>query len=403
MKSQPVKFRGSLGAELSARLELPVTKPRAFAIFAHCFTCGKDSSAAVRVSRALAAEGVAVLRFDFTGLGRSDGSFEDSNFSTNVSDLLAAASYLRETFEAPSLLVGHSLGGAAVLATAAAIPEARAVAVIGAPAEIAHVAHRLGEHAATIEAEGRAEVKLGGRALTITRQFLDDLGTHDLLALVAKLRRPLLVLHAPRDDTVGVENASQIFLAAKHPKSFVSLDDADHLLSRAVDAQYAAHLIAAWAARYLPAGPAGADAGHDVVVEETGTGAFIQRVRAGVHEFVADEPRSLGGDDAGPSPYQFLSAGLGACKSMTLRMYATRRNLPLEKISVRVRHEKEEDGAVKRDLFSVDIALVGNLSDEQRAKLLEIADKCPVHRTLTDDTRVQTRLIEDRRLDPEAG
>ena len=267
MKSETVTFRGSLGSELAARLESPKTAPLAYAIFAHCFTCGKDSSAAVRVSRALAARGVAVLRFDFTGLGQSGGDFADSSFSSNAADLLAAAEYLRTTYAAPALLIGHSLGGAAVLAAAGAIPEVRAVATIGAPSEVAHVAHHLGSHRDAIEAEGRAEVRLGGRSLTITRQFVDDLSKHDLLDLVGRLRRPLLVMHAPRDEIVGIDHASRIFLAAKHPRSFISLDDADHLLLRAEDAQYAADVIAVWASRFIsrPAERHAVTATHDAV------------------------------------------------------------------------------------------------------------------------------------------
>jgi putative redox protein len=396
MRSQTVAFPGSLGAQLAARLELPLTAPRAYAIFAHCFTCGKDSTAAVRVARALAAQGFAVLRFDFTGLGKSEGSFAQSTFSSNVADLLSAAEYLRANFEAPSLLIGHSLGGAAVLAAGGALPEVRAIATIGAPAEVAHVAHHLEAHAETIAAEGQADVQLGGRALTFTRQFLDDLSTHDLPALVAKLHRPLLVLHAPRDEVVGVDNASKIFVAAKHPKSFVSLDGADHLLLRAEDAQYAADLIAAWAARYLPVRNVDQDPGPGVLVEETGTGKFIQRVRIGAHDLIADEPIAYGGEDAGPSPYQLLSAALGACKSMTLRMYASRNNLPVDKIAVRVRHQKIDTTAGKSDLFNAEIALDGDLTTEQRTKLLDIADRCAVHRTLTGDAKVKTQLAGDR-------
>ena len=397
MRSEAITFVGALGAELSARLEWPAAPPRAYAIFAHCFTCGKDSTAAVRVSRALAAQGVAVLRFDFTGLGKSAGEFAESNFSSNVADILCAAAYLRDHFEAPSLLVGHSLGGAAVLAVGAGIPEVRAIATIGAPADVAHVAHHLGEHTSTIETTGRAEVRLGGRSLTFTRQFLDDLNRHDLLGLVAQLNRPLLVLHAPRDEVVGLDNASKLFLAAKHPKSFVSLDGADHLLMRVEDAQYAADVIAAWAARYLPSPlRADDDVQAGVLVEETGTGAFIQLVRIGEHEFIADEPQAYGGDDAGPSPFQLLSAALGVCKAVTLRMYATRNGLPVDHIAVRVRHEKRETAAGKQDFFRAEITLSGVLTIDQRAKLLEIADRCPVHRTLTGDTHVETQFADRR-------
>jgi len=396
MKSETVSFPGALGEELSARLELPGATPRAYAIFAHCFTCGKDSTAAVRVSRALAACGVAVLRFDFTGLGKSGGDFADTNFSSNVADLVAAAEFLRIHFEAPALLVGHSLGGAAVIAAAHAMPGVRAVATIGAPAEVAHVAHQLDGQQDEIAKTGEARVLLAGRRFRFKSQFLEDLAAHDQASRIAELKRPLLVLHAPRDEVVGVDNAARIFTAAKHPKSFVSLDAADHLLLRAEDAQYAAEVIAAWAARYLPAAAPIEDIGTGVLVEESSAGKFVQRVRVGRHEIVADEPIAFGGVDAGLSPYQLLAAALGSCKSMTLRIYATRQDWKLDKIAVRVRHEKVDAPDGKRDVFRAEVALIGDLSAEQRVRLLEVADRCPVHRTLSGSATVETYLVDPR-------
>jgi putative redox protein len=400
-KSVKVTFIGSGGENLAARLDLPQGPPRAFALFAHCFTCNKDVFAAARIAGGLAERGIAVLRFDFTGLGASDGDFANTNFSSNVEDLVRAADFLRDSYEAPKLLIGHSLGGAAVLAAAGRVPEAQAVATIAAPADPAHVAAHFTEARAEIEAAGEAEVLLVGRPFRIKKQFLEDIETQKLDAALAGLRKALMVFHAPRDATVGIDNASRIFLAAKHPKSFVSLDDADHLLSRKSDAIYVAEVLAAWAGRYLgeaetapaPHLPAG-----QVVVEETGEGKFTQRVAVGAHVLRADEPQSAGGLDSGPSPYDFLLAGLGACTSMTLRLYAERKGLALEKTRVTLSHTRihAEDCATcqtkegKIDRIERVIEMTGDLSAEQRRRLLEIADKCPVHRTLQSEILIDT-------------
>jgi putative redox protein len=400
-----VRFPGSLGTALAARLDLPPVKPAAFALFAHCFTCSKDTLAASRISAALTARGVAVLRFDFTGLGGSEGEFANTNFSSNIADLVAAAAWLRTRHEAPKLLIGHSLGGAAVLAAAPEIPEATAVATIGAPLEPAHVKHLIAPALPEIEAAGEATVELAGRAFRIKKQFLDDIGSRNGLEAIGNLRKALLIFHSPRDTTVSIDNAAQIFMAAKHPKSFVSLDDADHLLTRREDASYVAAVLAAWASRYIgapamEAQPIRADEPGIVTVAETRAGKFTQAITVGKHRLFADEPVSAGGTDSGPSPYDLLLAGLGACSSMTLRMYADLKQLPLDKVTVRLRHEKlhAQDCAEcdtkegKIDRIEREIELEGKLDDAQRTRLLEIANKCPVHRTLHSEVWIPTRL-----------
>lgn len=407
VQSEKITFKGALGEELAARLDRPEGPPRAYALFAHCFTCSKDIFAASRIASALAERGIAVLRFDFTGLGMSGGDFSNTNFSSNVADLVAAADFLRETYEAPDILVGHSLGGAAVLAAAEKIPEAAAIATIGAPADAAHVAHNFGEKICEINENGEAEVMLAGRSFTIKQQFLDDIETSRQRDHIGKLKKALLIFHAPFDEQVSIDNASEIFLAAKHPKSFVSLDDADHLLTRKEDAVYVADVLTAWAQRYIetPA-PVEKPTGQEgsVSVAETGAGKFQQKVEIGPHSFLADEPESVGGMNSGPAPYDWVLAGLGACTSMTLRMYADAKKWPLKGVSVRLEHSKvhaedcedcEEKPGAKIDLMTREITLLGDLSDEQRARLMEIADKCPVHRTLESKVRVKTRLADE--------
>jgi putative redox protein len=402
IRTERLRFPGSAGngAELDARYDRPIGRVRATALFAHCFTCSKQIVAATRIARGLAHRGVGVLRFDFTGLGHSDGEFANTDFSSNIEDLVLAADHLRHVARAPSLLIGHSLGGAAVLAAAGRIPEAAAVATIGAPSDPGHVRRLLAGSVEQIVEQGEAEVELAGRRFTIRRELLDDLERHPLREQLAGLRKALLVLHAPRDEIVGIENASEIFGAARHPKSFVSLDDADHLLTRRGDAEYAAEVIAAWAGRYLPPDPDAARAAEPgtVVVEETGGGRYANDVIAGTHVLRADEPRSVGGDDSGPSPYGYLAAALGACTSMTLRMYADRKGWPLERVSVEVRHDKVhasdceecEQASGRIDRFDRTLRIRGALDDAQRRRLLEIADKCPVHRTLHEEVEVRT-------------
>ncbi|WP_187970218.1 bifunctional alpha/beta hydrolase/OsmC family protein [Aquibium microcysteis] len=396
-------FSGHSGASLAARLDMPDGRVRAFALFAHCFTCSKDLLAVRRIAADLARAGIAVLRFDFTGLGSSEGEFASTNFSSNVADLLAAADWLRENHAAPALLIGHSLGGAAMLAVAADIPEARAVVTIGAPADADHVLANFGADLETIEREGQALVTLAGRGFRIARQFVEDVRGVRLAERIRAMRKPLLILHSPLDETVGIDNATAIFIAARHPKSFVSLDRADHLLTRAEDAAFAASVIAGWASRYLDADtPQGEAPVEHVRVTETGEGKFQNAVQAGRHRLFADEPVSAGGLDTGPSPYDFLSIALGACTSMTLRMYADFKKLPLGRVSVDVSHAKvhsrdcedctdEERGSGRRiDRFERVISIEGELPAELADKIEEIAGKCPVHRTLEGHSKVRT-------------
>ena len=410
-----ITFTGSQGAELAARLDLPAGPPRAFALFAHCFTCGKDIHAASRIANALTDAGFGVLRFDFTGLGMSDGEFANTDFTSNTDDLVAAADWLRTAHRAPQLLIGHSLGGSAVLAVAGSIAEVRAVATIGAPSGTEHVPRLFSPSPDRIESDGGAEVQLVGRTFTVRRQFVDDLRNHVVTERVAAMRKALLVLHSPIDNTVGIDNAAEIFMAARHPKNFVSLDGADHVLSGVCDAEFAASMIGAFANRYvvdesgaLDAPPATAP----VVVAETSQGAFLNHVVVGRHRLLADEPESVGGFDAGPSPYDFLGAALGACTSMTLRMYADRKKLPLDHVTVEVTHGKvhaddcmecaDNERLAGRtgmiDRFDRVLHIAGDdLTDADRAKLVEIADKCPVHRTLSAASSIVTRLAEHDR------
>jgi uncharacterized OsmC-like protein/pimeloyl-ACP methyl ester carboxylesterase len=402
MPAERFDFRNASGQTLAALLDRPSGEPRAYALFAHCFTCGKDVHAAKRIAEALTALDIAVLRFDFTGLGSSEGEFANTNFSSNVADLMiAAADALRQSGRAPAILIGHSLGGAAVLAAAADVPEARAVVTIGAPSDPSHVTGLFKDHLAEIGAKGEVEVSLAGRPFRISRGFVEDLAQHKLLDRVAQLHKALLIFHSPTDEVVGIDNASRIFTAAKHPKSFVSLAGADHLLSRRSDASYVANVIHAWAGRYLEGAEATPEAAADpktVVVRETRRGRLQQEVTVGRHRFLADEPIDVGGLDSGPGPYDLLLAALGACTAMTLRLYAERKALPLERVTVALTHDRihaadcaeceTKEGMIDR--IERAITLRGALDAVQRQRLMEIADKCPVHRTLTSEVNIRT-------------
>lgn len=403
MPTERITFSGHSGHTLAARLDLPNGPHLATALFAHCFTCSKDIPAARRIAGRLASLGIAVLRFDFTGLGHSKGEFKNTTFTTNAQDLKAAAAALARRGMAPSLLIGHSLGGAAVLRVADEIEGVKAVVTLGAPFDPDHVTHNFGDAIAEIEEKGSAAVHLGGRPIMIGRDFLHDVAAEKLVSHIQNMESALLVMHAPLDDIVGVENATQIFVAAKHPKSFVTLDNADHLITRREDAEYAAEVITAWVSRYLdlrpPAPPIGAPEGVTRVSEADPAG-FLQDVAAGPkHHVLADEPMAYGGTDRGLTPYQFLAAGLGACTSMTVRMYARRKGWPLKHVSVDVTHDKvhaqdAEVGRSKIDTVTRILKLEGDLDDAQRARLLEIADKCPVHKTLEQGARVDTKLLQ---------
>ena len=397
---QRITFPNQSGDQLAAALELPDRQPRAYAIFAHCFTCGKDIAAATRISRTLAASGFAVLRFDFTGLGGSEGDFGNTNFTSNVEDLVSAADYLRREHAAPQLLIGHSLGGTAMLRAAAQIGESAAVVTIGAPAAPAHVIGQFAAQTDVIETAGSAQVELGGKVFSISRDFLNDAKANTVLSGLANLKKALLVLHAPFDAIVPVSQATEIFGAAKHPKSFVSLDNADHLVSKIEDAQYVADVISAWSKRYItaPASDSSPEvAGGEVFIDE-GNLRFLRHVSSDDHAWLADEPKRVGGDNLGPDPYEHLLASLGTCTSMTIRMYANRKKIPLESVRVQLRHTREhaEDSAEsdvrnnQMDKLQREISFTGSLDDAQRARLMQIADRCPVHKTLVGDLRIET-------------
>jgi len=403
MPTEKITIATEAGHALEGSIELPTGLVRGAALFAHCFTCTKQSKAAVSVARALANEGIACLRFDFTGLGGSEGDFGRAGFATDVADLVAAAETLLDRFAQPILLVGHSLGGAAVLAAANDLGSEKvaAIATIGAPSDVPHVLQRIDGDIEAIRKEGEGEVTIGGRDFALSRDFLEKVENIDLLEEVGRLKRPLLFLHSPTDDVVGIENASALFGAAKHPKSFVSLEGADHLLLDQADAQFAASVIAAWASRYIPMREDWPMPDQGVVIK-TGHGKFGTEVHTKTHRFIADEPKSYGGDDSGPTPYDLLNAALGTCTAMTMKMYADKKGWPLEGVTVQVTHERNHRDecdhveAMKegRQMQALNrrIELHGDALDEgQRRKIVEIADKCPVHRTLEGDLHVHTR------------
>ena len=413
MTNERLQFEGAHGGALSARLARPADRDvHTYALFAHCFTCSKDLKAAVNLSRALTAAGFGVLRFDFTGLGESEGDFADTTFSSNIDDLVAAARFMDGELEAPEILIGHSLGGAAVLQAASRIDSVRAVATIGAPFQPEHVKHLFTDSIEEIEERGEAEVQLAGRTFTLSRDFVRDLGEQNMREAIGSLGRSLIIFHSPVDQFVGIDNAAEIYKAARHPKSFVSLDDADHLLTDEADSRYVGAVLAAWARRYVGSGEAGTGeapededdlrAAEGEVLTSTERGSFRTEVRAGHHRLVADEPESVGGEDLGPSPYDLLAAGLGACTTMTLKMYAERKEWPLEEAVARVTHERVhgedsencETREPRVDRFARELTLRGELTDEQRERLKEIAERCPVHRTLDAGVFVETTLSD---------
>ena len=402
--TQKIKFQNQAGLSLDAKLDLPDQTPLAYALLAHCFACSKDLIAEARISRALTDHGIAVFRFDFTGLGKSEGEFVETNFSSNIDDILDAVSYLRENHQAPKLLIGHSLGGTAVLGAAPKVEEVVAVATIASPSDPAHITERFKNKLPEIKTKGDVVVNLGGGPIHISRQFIEDVNKQSILESLPLMHKALLIFHSPVDAIVNIENARKIYDAAKHPKSFISLDHANHLLTDKRDAIYVADVLAAWASRYVNLHAEEQSAVKSepgtVIVTETGQGKFTQQVVSGNHFLTADEPIEYGGNDTGLSPYEFLLAGLGACTSMTLRLYAERKQIPLEKTSITLSHKKihakdcedceTKDGML--DHIESKLHLEGQLTEEQKQRLLEIANKCPVHKTLTSEIKIDTEL-----------
>jgi len=403
MNIQKINFTNAEGQQLVGRLELPINQhPHNFAIFAHCFTCNKNLSAVKNITRELTSNGFGVLRFDFTGLGESEGDFENTNFSGNVDDLISASNYLKGNHTAPTLLIGHSLGGAAVIFAASKIDSVKAVATIGAPSNPKHVKHLIQNSVEEIKATGKANVSIGGRPFTIKKQFLDDIETKSLPDVAQNLRKALLVMHSPQDTTVGIENAEQIYVAARHPKSFVTLDGADHLLMKKEDSIYVGSVIATWAKRYISIPKIDTiSTTHQAVASLDAEDGFTTQMTVGSHTMMADEPVSYGGNDFGPSPYEFVSAGLSACTAMTVQMYVKRKGWDLQNIEVHTSHtkvvkqivENGEQKEIKVDTFNREIKLKGNLDDKQIQRMLQIADKCPVHKTLHSAIEVITTLV----------
>ena len=406
--SRRVTFKGAQGDDLDARLDMPKGRPRGIVLFAHCFTCSKDLFSVSQISKALTTKGFGVFRFDFTGLGHSGGEFGNTDFSSNVEDIVAAAAFLEGEVGPPDLMLGHSLGGTAVIAAADRLPNVQAVSTIGSPFEPEHVQGLLEGHIDEIEEEGEARVNIAGRSFNIKRQFLEDIRSRTIGDTLRVLKRPILLFHSPVDDIVGIDNARKIYQAAKHPKSFISLDKADHLLTNRQDSSYVGSTLAAWAERYLEEADhaeASDESGHKeaVTVSETGEGKFQNEIVAGAHYLIADEPRDVGGDDSGPNPYNFLLASLGSCTSMTLRMYADRKEWDLDQVEVELEHGKIhakdcedcESDSGKIDRIVRVLKIRGDLDADQRQRLVEIADKCPVHRTLHRKNEIETRLAED--------
>ncbi|MAY83122.1 MAG: osmotically inducible protein C [Flavobacteriales bacterium] len=404
MKSKKIQFENRSGHKLSARIELPLEdQPLAFVIFAHCFTCNKDLTAVRNISRALSSEGIGVMLFDFTGLGESEGDFSETDFSSNISDLVSASDWLKREYDVDQYLIGHSLGGAAVLATAGKIEAVKAVVSIAAPFDPFHVSNLFKEHIDEIKAQGKAEVNIGGRPFKLSKEFIEDLKDQDPKKTIAELRKPLMVMHSPQDNIVSIKNAAKIYVAAMHPKNFLSLDGADHLLSNKSDSSYAGLMIAHWIKAQINTdskreSEKEEDLEEGFVRSKTSDNGFATPIKTGNHHLLADEPTSVGGSDLGPSPYNLLAAALASCTSMTVQMYARRKEWKLEEVMVEIKHEKKHkedcENEAKIDHFFKRIRLEGELDESQRKRLLEIAAKCPVHRTLEGDIQIESELMD---------
>lgn len=404
MNFQKVTFTNREGEELVGRLELPIDqRPHNFVVFAHCFTCTKNLIAIRNIARELVREGFGVLRFDFTGLGESEGEFENTNFSGNVDDLVDAANYLKEEYTAPTLIIGHSLGGSAAIFAAEQIPSVKAVAVINSPSNPEHVKNLVKDDIETIRKNGKARVNIGGRDFTLKKQFLDDIKNHPLTEVVANFRKSLLILHSPQDRIVGIENAKDLFIAAWHPKSYISLDGMDHMLSGQENSHYVGKVITGWAMRYvsMPKGET-LQSNKQVAARLDNTENFTTYMKLGDHNALADEPTTYGGNNFGPSPYEYLSGALASCTAMTVQMYARRKKWNLENITVHIDHSKEhavdcencKSSSAKIDTFTKTIKIEGDLTREQKERLMEIADRCPVHRTLISSVQIISSQIE---------
>lgn len=401
MSSEKVTFKNKEGYDLHGIMELPIDQvPHNYVVFAHCFTCNKNFFAVKNICDALTDKGFGVLRFDFTGLGESEGEFSDSNFSGNVEDILSAEEFLKTNYKAPTLLIGHSLGGAAVYFAAQHLPKVKAIATLGAPSSITHVRHLIKDNLEEINKKGKALVNIGGRSFSIKKQFIEDLEKKKLKEILPHLEKSILILHSPQDGIVEIKNAEELYLAAKHPKSFVSLDGADHLLSDKKDSQYAGNIIGSWATRYLEIPVLKELESKHEVVANLGKSGYTTRIKAGNHHLVADEPVMAGGNDFGPDPYQLISAGLAACTSMTIQMYARRKKWSLETVETHISHSKSyiedcencESSSAKIDTFEREIVLKGDLDEKQTQRILQIADKCPVHKTLHAEVEINTTL-----------
>jgi uncharacterized OsmC-like protein/alpha/beta superfamily hydrolase len=403
-KSIKFEFQNSQKQTLAGKLELPEPTPQAFALFAHCFTCSKDVAAASRISRNLRSLGVAVLRFDFTGLGNSEGDFANTNFSSNVDDLIKAAQALEEQYQAPKILIGHSLGGAAALYAASEMKSLKVVATIGAPSDVAHVSNLFEESLDKIIKAGEADVLLAGRKFKIKNQFIEDINEVNLKERLSKMRVPLLIFHSPQDDTVSIEHAKNIYSWSKHPKSFITLDGADHLLNNKIDSEYVAEVLKSWSSRYMnelryfqeEKRPQLAQG--QVQVNNKQNHLFLHDLWTPNHHAFADEPQSVGGDNIGPTPYQLLLQALGGCTSMTMKMYAQRKGINLTKskvtLSMKKIHAKDcEDCESKEGLvdeITKKIEIEGDFSDEQKKRILEIAERCPVNKTLLNEVKIRS-------------